>query len=115
MRKEYTVTNGASGVDLYPKDKFDSNKTIGVLLREAAGQKPAWQNFSLRSALRFASTLNRRGTSAFGSGLHQAALDQFPIGAIQTVLRAVLDNGLRIHPAHEALHAFLERHFRGKR
>jgi hypothetical protein len=50
MGKEYTVTNGASGVDLYPKDKFDSNKTIGVLLGEA--QKPAWQNFSLRSALR---------------------------------------------------------------
>jgi hypothetical protein len=38
MGKEYTVTNGASGVDLYPKDKFDSNKTIGVLLGEAAGK-----------------------------------------------------------------------------
>jgi hypothetical protein len=36
MRKEYTVTNDASGVDLYPKGKFDSNKTIGVSSRESA-------------------------------------------------------------------------------
>jgi hypothetical protein len=39
MRKEYTVTNGASGVDDYPKDKFDSSKTIGVSLQEAGWAK----------------------------------------------------------------------------
>ena len=100
------------------KKQFDSSKTIDVLEREKDPLRKAEQrkNFSIRLAPSIpldAATLHKLCTYA-SSGLHQATLDQLPVGAVQPVFCAVLDNGLSLHPADETGHAFLKGYLRGK-